>query len=118
MSKWDQRFLALRPSAAKVFAIAWQRKIDDLLRQQGSEALDGELLYKAFTVTVEESSSLPIRDKVYRLITLRCAISLLALYHPHGNTVDRTERARGWSDQIWGRYLSLLRRHGIVISYS
>ena len=116
--EWDQRFSVLRPSAAKVFAIAWQKRITALLQERGSDILSVELVQEAFKATLAESSSLPVRDKQYRLVTLHCAMDLLAVYHPYGSILDRTLKSRGWTDSTYGRYYSLLRRHGLEFSFA
>ena len=113
MTKWNPIFLTLPPSAAKVFAIAWEKKIVALLEERGLQTPNGEVLEEAFKVTVEKSSSLPVRDFEYRLLTLHCAISLLASYHFYGETIDSSLKPCGWSDEVYNRYFRLHRRHGI-----
>lgn len=117
MPEWDQCFLVLQPSAAKVFAVAWLKKVEELLKERGSEIPDAELLREAFKVTYEKSSSLPVKDQRYRLVTLYCVLDLFGVYHPYGSMVDRTVKARGWSDSTWDIYLRLLRRHGLEFNF-
>lgn len=113
MTEWSPNFLVLRPSAAKVFAIEWQKRITALLEERKNQEVNSEVLQESFKTTVEESSSLPVRDHVYRLITLHCAVFLLAFYHLYGDTIDTKVKAYGWADTTYGRYFRLLRRHGI-----
>lgn len=113
MSDWSPDFLALRPSAAKVFAIAWHKKATALLEERKISAINSEILQEAFQKTFNESSSLPVRDQICRLLTLHCAVLLLANYHPHGKDVDKSVRPMRWSDSIWNRYLKMLHQHGL-----
>ena len=116
---WNQNFLALRPSAAKVLAIAWQKKTGEILHERGIDpAAAGTVLEEAFRATVAESSSLPVRDKVYRRLTLHLAVTLMAAYHPYGESIDDRVRPMNWTDSVWNRYLLLLKRHGLEFKFS
>ena len=115
--EWNQRFLVLRPSAAKVFAITWQKNVAELLKVRGFDPADATpVLREAFEVTVARSSSLPVRDDAYRMITLHCAVMLLANYHPHGRHIDKDLRPFG-GDRVLSRYLKVLRRHGLEMMF-
>jgi len=117
--EWNQNFLVLRPSAATVLAIAWQKKAAGLLQERGIDPSNvSTVLGEAFTATVKESSSLPVRDKVYRDLTLHLAVTLMAAYHPYGKDIDNRLRPMGWSDGVWDRYLRLLKQHGLEFKFS
>lgn len=117
--EWNQNFLVLRPSAATVFVIAWQKKTAKLLQERGTDPADvGTVLGEAFEATLTESSSLPVRDKVYRNLTLHLAVTLMATYHPYGKGIDNRVRPMGWTDSVWNRYLLLLKRHGLEFKFS
>jgi hypothetical protein len=117
--EWNQNFLVLRPSAAKVLAVAWQKKAAGLLQERGIDPSNANtVLGEAFEATVAESSSLPVRDKVFRNLTLHLAITLMAAYHPYGKGIDNRMRPMGWTDTVWNRYLLLLKRHGLEFKYT
>lgn len=117
--EWNQNFLVLCPSAATVFAIAWQKKTAGLLQERGVDPSNvSTVLEEAFKATVTESSSLPVRDKVYRNLILHLAVTLMAAYHPYGKGIDNRVRPMGWTDSVWNRYLLLLKRHGLEFKFS
>jgi hypothetical protein len=116
--QWSPSFLTLRPSAAKVFAIAWQMKISIMLQERGLDTKQASSVREeAFEAAIADSSSLPVRDQVSRITALHCARLLMAYHHPYGQGINTTVVSFHWSNNDYVRYLSVLRRHGLSIEH-
>ena len=119
MSAWDERFVASEPSAAKIFAVAWVKNIENSLKARGMGKVDSSLLRETYHATIKESSSLPVGDEECLEVTLLCAVNLLTFYHPFGFGFSNVlGYGPGWSQRTYETYFTLLREHGLKPSLS